>query len=241
MRLLLMFPRNMLARGVACNIAVSRHVLERIALPRSRVAYHGVENAPAPDGRSGTLLTPAPLRFAYVGRLVAEKGLLVLLEAAELLSREKREFELLLIGDGPQRLQLEATIQRYQLGDRVHITGFLENAALGKTLEGVHVVTMPSVWEETAGLAAMEHMMRGRLVIASKVGGLAETVSDAGLVCLPGSAADLARCMRAVLQDHSLVTSLGHKGQQRAASLFPRDRMIAEHGSIYREIGQRDS
>jgi glycogen(starch) synthase len=245
MSLLLMFPRNMLARRVACNIAVSQHVLERIALPSSRVVYHGVDTATAPAGVSEIPASPAPLRFAYVGRLVAEKGLPVLLEAAQLLKREKREsellFELLLIGDGPQRPQLETMIQRAELGGCVHITGFLEGAVLGRTLESVHAVIMPSVWEETAGLAAMEQMMRGRLVIASKLGGLAETVGDVGLLFQPGDVADLARCMREALQDRSLVTSLGRKGQERAASLFLRDRMIAEHGTIYREIGQRDS
>ena len=241
MSLLLMFPRNMLARRVACNIAVSQHVLERISLPSSRVVYHGVDTATAPAGVSEIPASPAPLRFAYVGRLVAEKGLPVLLEAAALLKREKREFALLLIGDGPQRPQLEAMIQRYELRDCVHITGFLEGAALIKKLESVHVVIMPSTWEEAAGLAAMEQMMRGRLVIASEVGGLAETVGDAGLLCRPGDAADLAQCMREALQDRSLVTSLGRKGQERAASLFLRDQMIAEHGTIYREIGQRDS
>jgi glycosyltransferase involved in cell wall biosynthesis len=245
MSLLLMYPRNMLARRVACNIAVSQHVLERIALPSSRVVYHGVDTASASAGVSEFPVSPATLRFAYVGRLVAEKGLPVLLEAAALLKREKREFELLfelmLIGDGPQRPPLEAMIQRYGLRDCVHITGFLEGAALIKKLESVHVVIMPSTWEEAAGLAAMEQMMRGRLVIASKVGGLAETVGDAGLLCRPGDAADLARCMREALQDRSLVTSLGRKGQERAASLFLRDRMIAEHVTVYREIGQRDS
>lgn len=239
-KLLLMLPRNLLARRVACNIAVSQHVLERIALPRARLVYHGIEIATPPKEVSETLVTPAPLRFAYVGRLVAEKGLPVLLEAAELLKREKREFELLLIGDGPQRPQLEGMIRQLDLGDCVRITGFLKGAALSQTLESVHVVVMPSVWEEAAGLAVMEQMMRGRLVIASKIGGLAETVGDAGLLCQPGDVADLARCMREVLQDRSLVTSLGRKGRERAASLFPRERMIAAHDAIYREIGQQD-
>jgi glycosyltransferase involved in cell wall biosynthesis len=95
---------------------------------------------------------------------------------------------------------------------------------------------MPSVWEETAGLAAMEHMMRGRLVIASEIGGLRETVGDAGLMCQPGSAEDLARCMRDVLRDRALLRALGRKGRERARSLFLRERMIAEHAHIYRSL-----
>jgi glycosyltransferase involved in cell wall biosynthesis len=241
-QLLLMFPRNLLVRSVACNIAVSRHVSERIVLPRSRVVYHGVENASGSEIAVAEI-PPAQgkLRFAYVGRLVAEKGLSVLLQATEILKREKQEFELLMIGDGPQRAHLEALAARAGLGDCVQFTGILEGPALADALGRVHVIVMPSVWEETAGLAAMEHMMRGRLVIASKIGGLCETVGDAGLMCQPRSAGDLARCMREVLCDRSLVATLGRKGRERAQSLFLRDRMIADHVGVYRGILGRDT
>jgi glycogen(starch) synthase len=241
-QLLLMFPRNLLAKSAACNIAVSRHGSERIALPRSRVVYHGVENANRPEIAAAEISPlQGKLRFAYVGRLVSEKGLPVLLQAAEVLQREKQEFELLLIGDGPQRPLLEAMIERGALSDCVQITGLLRGTTLAQALARVHVVVMPSVWEETAGLAAMEHMMRGRLVIASKIGGLLETIGDAGIACLPANAEDLARCMREVLRDRSLLATLGRKGRERAQSLFLRDRMIADHVGIYQEIVRRDT
>jgi glycogen synthase len=236
-QLLLMFPRNALAKGAACNIAISQHVSGRIQLPRSRVIYHGVEDASRTEIAVADIPLPqGKLRFAYVGRLVPEKGLPGLLRAAEILQREKLEFELLLIGDGPQREKLQAIIERAGLTDSVQITGFLQGAALREALDRVHVVVMPSVWEETAGLAAMEHMMLGRLVIASKIGGLAETIGDAGLTCLPGNAEDLARCMREVLRDRSIVTTLGRKARARATSLFLRERMIADHQKLYKQI-----
>jgi len=78
-------------------------------------------------------------------------------------------------------------------------------------------------------------------VIASKIGGLLETIGDCGMACLPGNAEDLARCLREVLRDRSLVAKLGHKGRERAQSLFLRDRMIADHAGIYREIVGWDS
>jgi glycosyltransferase involved in cell wall biosynthesis len=238
-QLLLMFPRNILARTVACNIAVSRHVAERIALPKSRVVYHGVESAGRPEIADAEIVPMhGKLRFAYVGRLVAEKGLPVLLQAAGILRQENQEFELLMIGDGPQRALLEALLERAGIGDRVRFTGQLEGPALAEALGSVHVVVMPSVWEETAGLAAMEHMMRGRPVIASEIGGLRETVGDAGLMCQPGSSEDLARCMREVLHDRALLPALGRKGRERARSLFLRERMIAEHAHIYHSLEQ---
>jgi glycogen(starch) synthase len=236
-QLLLMFPRNILSRSAACNIAVSQHVSQRIALPHSQVIYHGVETAsraeiPVADI---SLFRGAPLRFAYVGRLVPEKGLPVLLRAARILQQEKLAFELHLIGDGPQRANLEAMVQESGLANCVQFTGILQGATFAEALSKVHVAVMPSVWEETAGLAAMEHMMRGRPVIASNIGGLAETIGDAGLTCLPGDAQDLARCMRTVLQDRSVVATLGGKARTRAESLFLRERMIADHQKLYEQ------
>jgi glycosyltransferase involved in cell wall biosynthesis len=240
-KLLLMFPRNFLARGVARNIAISQHVLERQALPRSSVVYYGIEDVLRDADFSAVASTPAAgiMCFAYVGRLVPEKGLPVLLEAARILKDEGQVFELLLIGDGPERPKCEAIIERVGLRDFVRITGFLQGPALAELLVRVHVVVMPSVWEETAGLAAIEQMMRARLVIASKIGGLGEVVGDAGLTCLPGNAEDLARCIREVLQDPSKVATIGRAARDRARDMFLRERMIGDHARVYAQSAGR--
>jgi glycosyltransferase involved in cell wall biosynthesis len=233
-RTLLMFPRNAVSRRAACNIEVSQRASERHALPRSRVVYHGIADL---NGKELFGVQPrAKLHFACVGRFVPEKGIPVLLEAAGILKGEGCEFDLLLIGDGPQRPQLEAIIERSGLSERVRITGFLQGTALDEAIAQVRVVVMPSVWEETAGLSAIEQMMRGRLVIASRISGLGEMVGDAGLTFLPGDAQDLARCMREVLKDPSKVEAIGSEARSRALSLFLRERMIADHAGIYAEV-----
>src|SRR6266704_6703082 len=63
--------------------------------------------------------------FAYVGRLVTEKSIPVFLEAARLLKEEGHDFEIRLIGDGPEHANLEAIIARDHLNGYVHITGYL--------------------------------------------------------------------------------------------------------------------
>jgi glycosyltransferase involved in cell wall biosynthesis len=107
-----------------------------------------------------------------------------------------------------------------------------------KALRDVRVVIIPSVCEETAGLAAIEQMMRGRLVIASDIGGLGEVVGDAGLRCEPGNADSLASCMKSVLLNRSLIDSIGKNARKRAMQLFMRARMIQEHATIYSSIFQ---
>jgi glycosyltransferase involved in cell wall biosynthesis len=231
-----MFPRHWLARHAAHNIAVTQHVLERHELPRTSVVYYGVENLAGSQTATPTVASASgEICFAYVGRLVAEKGLPILVQAAGILQRENRRFEVQLIGDGPERRRLEALIEAAGLREMVSCTGFLEGAALAEALCRVDVVVMPSAWEETAGLAAIEQMMRGRLVIASRIGGLGEVVGDAGLTCRPGDAEDLARCMREVLAGPEKIATMGLEARERARRLFSRERMVKDHAQIYRE------
>ncbi len=95
---------------------------------------------------------------------------------------------------------------------------------------------MPSTWEETAGLSAIEQMMRGRLVIASDIGGLGEIVADAGLKFPAGDAAALADQMKKVIQHNAEVPALGKAAQARAHSLFLADRMASDHASAYQKL-----
>ena len=122
------------------------------------------------------------------------------------------------------------------LHDVARITGFLRGPALTEQMSSIDAVVMPSTWEETAGLSAIEQMMRGRLVIASDIGGLDEIVADAGLKFSAGDAATLANQMKKVIQHTSEVSTLAKAAQARAHSLFLADRMTADHASSYLKL-----
>ncbi len=228
------FARRALSRHANANIAPSHHVAARQNLPRTKVIFHGVED---PFTGKGMLpkRTSNAKGFAYLGRLVVEKGVSVLLEATRLLRAEGREVHVVLIGDGPQRPEIETQIRQNGLASCARITGYLTGAPLVEALRDASVVVMPSVWEETAGLAAIEQMMRGRLVIASKTGGLAELVDDASLTFPAGDSQALAQSMQKVLQDPSIIESLGQKARERALRYFRRERMIEDHVRLYRQ------
>jgi len=234
-KLLLTFPRHWLCTLVAANVGITDHVSRRLGLPAARTIYYGV-----PNREDGTSRTHRPSRgrftFAYVGRLVGEKGLPLLLRAAALLRGARDDFHVAFIGDGPERGHLESMVRDLGLSDFATFTGFLQGRALEDTLAGVSAVVMPSVWEETAGLAAIEHMMRGRLVIAADIGGLGEVVDTAGLRFSPGDVDGLAACMRRALEDPALVTALGAKARQRALENFRQDRMVEEHLLLYSTV-----
>jgi len=229
--------RNGLCRMASVNIAITHHVLERHGLPRSEVVYYGIRDAPLLPEKISSASPPASrLSIAFVGRFVEEKGLHILLEAARKLRDMGREFDLLLVGDGPERASLESRIAALSLSSCVRITGFVSGEALRENLRGINAVVMPSIWEETAGLAAIEQMMRGGLVIASAIGGLREVVGDAGLTCRPGDAESLAQCILRVLDDLSLIEKYGRPARARASSIFGRDRMLEAHAQIYHRV-----
>jgi glycosyltransferase involved in cell wall biosynthesis len=236
LRLELMFPRHWLSRIASLNIAVSNHVRKRIALLHTDVVYHGIAPAPA-NGNSP--IADRRVSFAYAGRLVPEKGIAVLLDAAKILKNGRLDFEIQIIGDGAERQKLETHIRVNELDSCVRITGFLTGEALANALRNITVMVMPSIWEETAGLAAMEQMMRGRLVIVSDIGGLGEIVGGSGLTYEPGDANALAARMRSVILDRSIIERYGQLARTRASVLFERQRMIEEHARIYRALSSR--
>lgn len=229
------FLRRACSHKAARNIAPSNHVASRQRLPRTTVIVHGVED-PSPQrvAFSGSLARDEK-SFAYLGRLVVEKGLTVVLEAARLLRAEGCDVHILLIGDGPQRPELEALIKQNDLGSCVRITGYLTGVRLTEALSNVRVAVMPSVWEETAGLAVLEQMVCGRPVIASAIGGLGEIVNGAALTFPPKDPAALAEAMRRILDEPGLAPSLGALGRQRVLQSFSFNGMIDAHVRVYRK------
>ena len=231
--MLLMFPRRWLCRRVACNVGPTRHMAKRSALPNTEVIFHGVPT-------SETASTYAkdrsePICFAYVGRLVVEKGVPVLLHASSQLAEQGFDFRVKILGDGPERQNLQNISQQLRLGGRVEFLGSVPLKRVSEILGRINAIVMPSICEEVAGLTAIEQMMRGHLVIASGIGGLCEVVAATGLTFPPGDVGALANCMRRVLENPGIVAEFGNAARSRALALFNKDRMVEGHVSIYRK------
>jgi glycosyltransferase involved in cell wall biosynthesis len=123
-----------------------------------------------------------PLRLAYVGRLSPEKGVRFLIEAVSLLGRSTPDaapVHLTLIGDGPQRSELEALVRRLDCSHLVAQAGQLGRQPLLDALQGMDVCVLPSLTESFCK-ARLDAMLCGVPIVTTAVGFGRDIAGDNG-------------------------------------------------------------
>lgn len=232
----LTFVRRFLCSRVAANVAPTEWLNGLLHLPNTVSILHGLEAiASSPELRHLT----EPPTIVFQGRLVSTKGVRVLLEAAGILRSRNRSFELVVIGDGPERPALEELAQKMQLSTSVRFAGSLGTADLETNFAKASVVVVPSLGGEVFGLVVAENMSRGLSIVASDLGAFTEVLGDAGLTFRIGNASDLAHQLACLLDDSSLGLSLGVRARQRVLQRYPLDHMIDAHARLYRQIATK--
>jgi colanic acid/amylovoran biosynthesis glycosyltransferase len=122
-----------------------------------------------------TMAVPAQPRLVNVGRLCEQKGQLLLIEAAARLRDQGLEFELVIVGDGPMRDEIEQLIERCCLQKQVRITGFLSNEDVRQELQQARALVLPS-FAEGLPVVVMEALALSRPVISTYIAGIPELV-----------------------------------------------------------------
>jgi colanic acid/amylovoran biosynthesis glycosyltransferase len=169
---------------------------------------------------------PDVARLASVGRLSEQKGQLLLVEAAAQLKREGRQFELVLVGDGPMRGEIEALIAREGLHQHVRITGWASGDEVRREIEAARAFVLPS-FAEGLPVVLMEALGRGRPVITTYIAGIPELVHDGenGWLVPAGSVDDVAVAMRAALDaTPARLCEMGQLGYARVREMHDAQR-----------------
>lgn len=231
------------ARHAASVLCVSRDTEERMrAAGAQRVGHAVVPVKSGPGGRvpevavdSRRVVPPGqqrrPLVLA-VGRLAAQKGFGVLLEAAALWRDIQPAPRLVIVGEGPLEAQLKDRAASLGLG--VEFAG--SRPDVPALLACAQVFVLPSVWEGQP-LILQEALRAGVPVVATRVGGIPELTGDgAALLVPPGDPRRLAEAVRAVLADPALAARLRRASLERARSLPGEDEAVAAALAEYRRV-----
>jgi glycosyltransferase involved in cell wall biosynthesis len=190
-----------------------------------------------PNGIEVDAYPQAPLeravpRLISVGRLAAPKDWSTLLSALTRLDSEAFA-ELAIVGEGPEREQIEDELARHSLGGRVRLLGQRDDVP--RLLADADVFLLASR-SEGLPLSVIEAMAAGLPVVASDVGGLRELVleDETGALVPPGDPAALAEALRPLLADRELRRRLGTAGRERAKALFDVSGFRRAHLELYR-------
>lgn len=139
-------------------------------------------------------------RLVCVGRLCEQKGQLLLVEAAHRLAAAGVSFELVLVGNGEMRADIEALIKRYELQAAIRVTGHVTSEQLREEMLAARALVLPS-FAEGLPMTIMEAMALSRPVISTYVAGIPELVrpGEHGWLVPAGDVAALVDAMRACL------------------------------------------
>jgi colanic acid/amylovoran biosynthesis glycosyltransferase len=175
-----------------------------------------------------------PLRIVAVGTLHEVKGQAHLIEACRRLAERGVDFTCRFIGDGPDREALTKRIDRAGLADRVTLAGRMTSDAVAAELARADVLAAPSVptsggKREGIPVVLMEAMAAGLPVVASRLSGIPELVTDgvSGLLVPPGDDDALADALERLAGDAGLRARLGAAGRETVVRDFDVDRNAA--------------
>ncbi len=180
---------------------------------------------------------PTPLKPLWVvaGRLEEQKGHDVLFEALARLVKAGMDFTLVVAGEGSRRPWLEQQALSLGLSPRVQFVGRLED--VGGLLAAADAVLLPSRWEGLP-LVLLEAMARGRPIVASAVGGMADALEDgvSGTLVPPGDATALAAALEGLHKTADRAWRLGRVAAQRVRERYTWHAVAEGFESVYDEV-----
>lgn len=175
---------------------------------------------------------PNSMRLLAIGRLTYYKGHDVLIEAIAQLT----EVQLIIVGQGERKAQLEQQIKSLHLTNKVKLLGYCTETQLQALLTTTHCVCLPSLERtEAFGVVLLEAMRYAKPIIASAIAGsgVAWVVEKNGLLVPPADVTALVQAIQQLRNDDKLGMKLGETGQQRFYQQFAISAVSTKINQLY--------
>ncbi len=178
----------------------------------------------------------------YVGRLVPQKGIHILLEA---MARLAEPYRLMIVGRGPIRDELIHQARDLGLNGRFELHEEVGHGDVPAYMARMSILVLPSlttsIWKEQFGHVLIEAMASGLPVIGSDSGAIPEVIGNAGLVVQEGNVEALAAAIDRLLSDSMLHAQLATLGRDRVALNYTNEVVAQRLGSFLERIASRES
>ncbi|MCU0479735.1 MAG: glycosyltransferase family 4 protein [Anaerolineae bacterium] len=196
-------------------------------------------------GTDPAIFFPPPIRpkrtftIGYIGRLVEEKGVFVLLDAVAKLGGD---WQLKILGGGPLLDDLKARATSLNIADRVHFDGQLPSTQIPPYYHDLDLLVLPSLtrpnWKEQFGRVLVEAMASGVAVVGSDSGAIPSVIGDSGVIVPEGDATALCEAIEKIRADNAHRQDLIHKGLTRFRTNFTHEGIASATVKIYQYLHQ---
>ena len=181
--------------------------------------------------------TQPALVIGYVGRLVEEKGLEILLYAV---SRLIGPWNLQILGNGPDRARLEKMAQWLGIAPRVTFDQKIPSTHLPHYFSGLDVLVLPSLtranWKEQFGRVLIEAMACDVISLGARSGAIPEVIGEAGLTFAEGDVEELQAHLQRLIDDVDLRETLRQKGRHRVTEHYTQAAIARNTVEVYRQV-----
>jgi 1,4-alpha-glucan branching enzyme len=235
------------ARVIVCSRYMEDEVKRLFALPEGKLDTipNGVDarvlrSAGSRSGIREQFALPEERIVFFVGRLVREKGVHILLESIPAILSACPEAKFVIAGKGPMLEELQERARRLDVAHKVHFAGFIDDLTRNELFRLASVAVFPSLYEPF-GIAALEAMAAGAPVIVSGTGGLQEIVEYGrdGFTVLPGDAASLANHVIRMLQEGQAAQDMALRALHKVMAEYHWESIAARTLNLYRSICSR--
>ncbi|MDA8235436.1 MAG: DUF1957 domain-containing protein [Clostridia bacterium] len=231
-------------RVICCSKYMEEEVIRVFNLPGDKVDV--IPNGVDPVNLEPRFM-PADFRYKYalpwekivffLGRLVQEKGVQVLLNSVPEVLAQHPETKFLIAGRGPMLDQLQNQVRTMGLEGKVVFTGFIDDQSRNWLLHCTNVAVFPSLYEPF-GIVALEAMATGVPVIVSDTGGLAEIIDYGvdGYKIIPGDAHSLATHINLMLGDEAMARGMSRKALEKIYRQYSWEGIAGETKAVYERV-----
>lgn len=224
---------------IAVSDKIAKFVKQRLSVPCQKlsVIYNGVNlkefvkikrdiNVRIKYG-----LHPNKWTIGCIGLIYSVKGQFNLLEAVQILKKQRNDFQVIFFGEGQDKELLEEEIKRKNISS-VHVYGWCENKI--DMYSSIDILVIPS-FIEGLPLVMLEAFAAGIPVIATDVGAISDFIvnNDTGIIVPPGNPAALATAISQILGHKSLCYSIAMRAKAKVTELCSVENMVKKYMQIY--------
>jgi glycosyltransferase involved in cell wall biosynthesis len=241
--------RDVIRRANALT-APSRDMALRIAqeadieVGRMAVIPNALASGRLPDSNGSQRLESRDPIVLYVGRIERSKGILVLAEAIPRVIGNIPRARFLVVGydrstprGTSQQAELEKQLTEAGVRTNVEFRGAVEQSEMASLYERVDLCVVPGLQYESFSYTCAQAMVAGKPVIATRIGGIPETVDDGvtGLIVEPDNPLQLAAAIEQLLGDKGQRLSMGRAGYDKASMVFDPLKVAEQNLEMYRQ------